>query len=66
MIATSSNVNIQDCTFNDILSFNDGGAFNFKNNYNVEGSNLSFNNVTSLGMVLINILKYSNLLKNKL
>jgi len=66
VIATSSNVNIQDCTFNDILSFNDGGAFNFKNNYNVEGSNLSFNNVTSLGMVLINILKYSNLLKNKL
>jgi len=54
VIAISSNLKVKNCTFNDILSFNDGGAFNFKNNYNVEGSNLNFNNVTSLGMVLIN------------
>jgi len=48
--ATSSYVNVQNCTFNDILSYNNGGAFNFYNNYNVNGSNLNFNNVTSLGM----------------
>jgi len=53
VISTFSNVNIKNCTFNDILSYNDGGAFNFKNNYNVECSNLNFNNVTSLGLVLI-------------
>jgi len=50
MMATFSTININDCTFNDILSFNDGGAFNFKNNIQVEGSNLYFNNVTSLGL----------------
>ena len=53
MIATYSNVNIKNCTFNDILSYNNGGAFNFNNNYYVEGSNLNFNNVTSLASVLI-------------
>jgi len=55
VIATFSNLNIKNCTFNDILSFNDGGAFNFKNNYNVEGTNLNFNNVTSMELVLINL-----------
>ncbi len=54
MRATSSNIKIQNCKFNDTLSFYDGGAFNFKDNYSVEGSNLNFNNVTSLGLVLIN------------
>ena len=53
MRATSSYIKVQNCTFNDILSYNDGGAFNFKNNYSVNGSNLIFNNVTSLGLVLI-------------
>ena len=55
MIATFSNLNIKNCTFNDILSFNDGGAFNLYNNIQVVGSNLNFNNVTSLGRVLNNI-----------
>jgi len=58
MITTYSNVNINDCTFNDILSFNDGGAFNFHNNDSVKGLNLNFNNVTSLGKVLTNMLNY--------
>ena len=57
MTATFSNVNIHNCDFNEILSYNNGGAFNFYNNYHVEGSNLYFNNVTSLALVLINILK---------
>ncbi len=48
-----SNVNIKNCKFNDILSYNDGGAFDFENNYYVEGSNLYVNRVTSLGLVLI-------------
>jgi len=52
-VAYYSNVYIQNCTFNDILSYNNGGAFNFNNNYYVEGSNLNFNNVTSLASVLI-------------
>jgi len=60
-IATSSSINIKNCTFNDIVSFNDGGAFNFKNNFNVEGSNLNFNNVTSLGLVLIDTFFYIKL-----
>jgi len=51
VIATYSNVNIKNCTFNDILSYNNGGAFNFKNNYSVKGLNLNFNKVTSLGLV---------------
>jgi len=55
MIATSSNITINNCKFNDILSYNNGGAFNFINNDQVEGSNLIFNNVTSLRLVLINI-----------
>jgi len=63
IIATSSNLNIQDCTFNDILSFNDGGAFNFNNNIQVEGSNLNFNNVTSLG--LGSIFQISSLVSTK-
>jgi len=50
VIATYSNIVIKNCTFNDILSYNNGGAFNFKNNIQVEGSNLNFNNVTSLGL----------------
>ncbi len=58
MRAISSNLKIHNCTFNDILSYNDGGAFNFKNNYSVKGLNLNFNNVTSLGWVLINIIIY--------
>jgi len=41
---------VKNCTFNDILSYNDGGAFYFNNNILVEGSNLYFNNVTSLGL----------------
>jgi len=51
VIATYSNIKIQNCTFNDILSYNDGGAFNFNNNIQIDGSNLNFNNVTSLRMV---------------
>jgi len=57
LITTSSNVKVNNCTFYDILSYNDGGAFNFKNNIQIEGSNLNFYNVTSLGLVFINILK---------
>jgi len=53
VIATSSTINIQNCTFNDILSYNKGGAFNLVNNIYVEGTNLFFNNVTSLNSVLI-------------
>ena len=56
MIAISSNLKVKNCTFNDILSFNDGGAFYLKDNIQIEGSDLNFNNVTSLGVVLkINI-----------
>jgi len=65
MIVTYSNVNIRNCNFNEILSYNNGGAFNFNNNYYVEGSNLNFNNVTSLALVLINILNYKLLLLKK-
>jgi len=61
MIVTFSKINVRNCTFNDILSYNDGGAFNFNSNYYVEGSYLNFNNVTSLGLVLINILNYIKL-----
>jgi len=50
-MGTFSNINILNCTFNDILSHNDGGAFYFNNNIRVEGTNLNFNNVTSLGLV---------------
>jgi len=57
MVAIFSNIYIKNCTFNDILSHHDGGAFNLQNNYIVEGSNLNFNNVTSLGLVLIKILQ---------
>jgi len=53
MIAYYSNISVLNCTFNDFLSHNNGGAFNFNNNYSVKGSNLNFNNVTSLAMVLI-------------
>jgi len=61
MVATYSNIVVKNCTFNDIISYNDGGAFNFKNNIQVEGSNLNFNNVTSLGLVLIYIyLKFNS------
>jgi len=49
MTATSSNININNCTFNDILSYNNGGAFSLIDNIQVNGSNLNFNNVTSLG-----------------
>ena len=55
-MAISSNINFYNCTFNDILSFNDGGAFYLKDNIQIEGSDLNFNNVTSLGLVIINIL----------
>jgi len=48
--AISSNVNFYNCTFNDIVSFNEGGAFYLKDNIQVIGSNLNFNNVTSLGL----------------
>ncbi len=63
MRASYSVINVKNSQFKNILSYNDGGAFNFKNNIQVEGSNLNFNNVTSLGLVLINILKYIKFLK---
>jgi len=58
MIVTYSNVTVKDSTFNEILSYNNGGAFKFYNAYNVEGLNLNFSNVTSLGTVFIKILVY--------
>jgi len=50
VIATESTIIIKNCTFDDILSYNNGGAFNFNNNKRVEGSNLNFYNITSLGL----------------
>jgi len=44
-------VNVLHCTFKDILSQNNGGAFNIHGIYKLLGEDLSFNNVTSLGLV---------------
>jgi len=58
MKVSNSNLYVKLCTFNNILSVNNGGAFNLINNPKVEGLSLNFDSVTSLGLVLINIIYF--------
>ncbi|KAL6626029.1 hypothetical protein U3516DRAFT_809530 [Neocallimastix sp. 'constans'] len=50
IITTSSNIKISNCSFKNLLSYNNGGAFNLNNNINFKTYNLEFYNTTSLGL----------------
>jgi len=59
LVATTSSIVISNCNFENLLSYNDGGAFHLNNNNKLNGSNLNFYNTTSLKLVKLNIYIYT-------